>query len=415
MGERTIVGLDIGTSIVKVAIGEINDEGKLTILATSTRKSSGLRNGVIINIEDAKDIIRETIEDAERTAGVIVDSVIVAVGGSQIESENARGVVPIRPNGRTNRSEVTKEDVSKVIEVATALNYPADREKIHVIPQNYLVDGVGGIQDPVNSLAFKLEVEVHIVTASKTIIQNIRSCISRANYILGGVMLKTLAQTQSVCHQDEIDLGSIIIDLGAGTTDVIVLINGAPISTASIPVGGNLVTNDIAVVTGIPATAAEKLKIDSGSCWVPGIQSDEDVILPGVGGRAPELLARSSLAQIIQARMEQIFSLVREEVIKKTSDKIKQLSGNIILTGGGAKMEGVVELAQYVFNTSAVRIGIPESLGGNESEYRNPDFATVIGLLEANKLMPVQRDPRKHASNKEKKEGFFKRIKETFF
>lgn len=415
MGERTIVGLDIGTSIVKVAIGEINDEGKLTILATSTRKSSGLRNGVIVNIEDAKDIIRETIEDAERMAGVIVDSVIVAVGGSQIESENARGVVPIRTNGKTNRSEVTKEDVSKVIEVATALNYPADREKIHVIPQNYLVDGVGGIQDPINSLAFKLEVEVHIVTASKTIIQNIRSCISRANYILGGVMLKTLAQTQSVCHQDEIDLGSIIIDLGAGTTDAIVLINGAPVSTVSVPVGGNLVTNDIAVVTGIPSSEAEKLKIASGSCWVPGIQSDEDVILPGVGGRAPELLARSSLAQIIQARMEQIFSLVREEIIRKTSDKIKQLSGNIILTGGGAKTEGVVELAQYVFNTSAVRIGIPESLGGNENEYRNPSFATVIGLLEANKLMPLQRNPAKHSGHKEKKEGFFKRIKETFF
>ncbi len=414
MGDRTIVGLDIGTSVIKVAIAEINDDGTLHILATSTRPSAGLRNGVIVNIEDAKDAIREAIEDAEGTAGVIVDSVLVAVGGAQVESENARGVVPIRPNGKTNRSEVTRDDVNKVIEIATAINYPADREKIHVIPQNYIVDGVGGIQDPINSLAFKLEVEVHIVTISKTIIQNIRSCVSRANYILGGVMLKTLAQTQSVCHQDELELGSIIIDLGAGTTDVIVLINGAPVSTASIQVGGKYVTNDIAVVTGIPVTVAEKLKIESGCCWVQNIQSDEDVILPGVGGKAPELMARSSLAQIIQARMEQIFTLVRAEVIKKTKDIVKQLSGNIILTGGGAQMEGVVDLAQYVFNTSAVRIGIPESLGGNEAEYRKPDFATVIGLIEANKLMPANREVRKKKTTNEK-DSFLKRLKETFF
>lgn len=417
----TIVGLDIGTNVIRVAIGRVNDDGKLEILATSSRASAGLRNGIIVNIEDAKDVIRDTIEEAEQTAGVIVNSVIVAIGGTLVESQNARGVVPIRTNNKSNRREVTREDIDKVIEIATAINYPVDREKIHVIPQNYLVDGVGvGVHNPVNRLGFKLEVDVHIVTASKTVIQNIKSCMLRANYFLEGVMLKTLAQTQSVCHEDEMELGSIIIDLGAGTTDVIVLLHGAPIGTASIPIGCNLVTQDIAVVTGIPVAAAEKIKIESGCCWLPGIQTDDDVILPGVGGRAPELLAKSQLCQIIQARMEQIFVLAKRELIKNISDSIKQLSGNIILTGGGALMDGVVELAQEVFKTSAVRIGIPENLGGKESEYRRPDFATVIGLVEANKIMPQMKDTKKKmhsgSSNQTKeKDNVFKRMRDFFF
>ena len=313
--EKCIVGLDIGTSVIRVAIGEVDEGGNLHVIATSSKKSAGLRNGVIVNIEDAKDVIKEAIEAAEQEAGIIASSVIASIGGSQIESENSRGVVPIRPNGKNNTSAVTPEDVSKVIDIATAINYPADREKIHVIPQNYLVDGVGGISDPVNRLGFKLEAEVHIVTASKNVIQNIRSCMNRAGYGLDGVMLKTLAEVQAVCHEDEMELGSIIIDLGAGTTDVIVLLGGAPISTASVQVGGNFVTNDIAIVTGIPVAAAEKIKIESGSCWLPGIESDDDVILPGVGGRAPEVIGKSDLCQIIQARMEQIFTMVKAAII----------------------------------------------------------------------------------------------------
>lgn len=417
--ERTVVGLDIGTNVTKVAIGRYDDDGKLEIAAVSSRKSAGLKNGVIVNIEEAKDAIRDAIEDVEQAAGILVNSVIVAVGGSLIESENSRGIVPIKTNPRSNRSEVTQEDIEKVIDTAVAINYPADREKIHVIPQQYLVDGVSiGIQSPINRLGFKLEVEVHIVSASKTIIQNMRSCMARANYSLDAVMLKTLAQTQSVCHDDEMELGSILIDLGADTTDVMVLIHGAPVSTASIPVGGNLVTNDIAVVTGIPFAAAENIKLESGCCWVNGIGNrDENVILPGVGGRAPELLARSQLCQIIQARMDQIFTMVRTEIINNTSDTIKQLSGNIILTGGGALMEGVVELAQAKFRTSAVRIGIPEALGGDEKLYRRPDFATVIGLVQANNLIPKSK-MKKTSGGKQKgkeKDNFLKRFRDTFF
>jgi len=418
--DRIIVGLDIGTSVIRVAIGEVDDNGSLHIISTSAKKSAGLRNGVIVNIEDAKDAIKEAIEAAENNGGVLVKSVIVSIGGSQIESENARGVFPIRNNGKGGSSPVTSSDVEKVIEIATAINYPADREKIHVIPQDYLVDGVGHISDPINILGFKLEVKVHIITASKTIIQNIKTCMNRAEYGLDGVMLKTLAATQAVCHDDELELGSIIIDLGAGTTDVIVLIDGAPVSTASVQVGGNLVTNDIAVVNCIPVAAAEKIKLEYGCCWPKGIQNDVDVILPGVGGRSPELISKSEIAKVITARMRQIFTMVKQAIVKNTSDSIKQLSGNIILTGGGAQMEGVVELAQEVFKTSSVRCGVPESLGGLEEEYRKPEFATAIGLVVANKGLVNVRDTRRHAKKAsgpkgEKKENVLTRLRKLFF
>ena len=417
--EKCIVGLDIGTSVIRVAIGEVDEDGNLRVIATSSKPSAGLRNGVIVNIEDAKDAIKDAVEAAEQEGGVIVSSVIASVGGAQIESENSRGVTPIRANGKNNIRVVTPEDVTKVIETATAINYPADREKIHVIPQDYLVDGIGHISDPVNRLGFKLEAEVHIVTASKTTIQNIRSCVSRAGYELNGVMLKTLAEVQAVCHEDEMELGSIIIDLGAGTTDVIVLLKGAPISTASVPVGGNILTNDIAMVPEIPVAAAEKIKIESGCCWLPGVEVDEDVILPGVGGRAPEVIGKEYLCRIIQARMEKTFTMVKAAIIKNTNDSIKQLAGNIILTGAGANMEGIVELAQSVFKTSSVRIGIPDSLGGIEEQYRNPEFATAIGLIVANKGIVEKRDSRRkskrNTTKSKDKESVLKKLRKMFF
>ena len=414
-----IVGLDLGTSSIRVAIGELDEQGKIQIAGTAVKKSKGLRNGVIVTIEDAKDAIREAVEAAEQNAGFEVTSVVTAIGGAQIESQNSRGVVPVRSGGKNNR-EITRDDVDRVIENATAIIIPDDREKLHVIAQDYIVDGYGGITDPIHRIGIRLEAEVHIVTAAKTIIQNLRSCILRAGYSLNGVFLKTLVQTQSVCHDDELELGSILIDLGAGTTDVIVLLNGAPISTASIPLGGNVVTSDIANSVKIPVAEAERIKVESGCCWLPGIRNDADVIIPGVGNRAPDVIKQSLLCQIIQARMMDVFVMVRNAVIQNTSDSIKQLSGNIILTGGGAQMEGVVELAQAVFKTSSVRIGVPENLGGIEENYRRPDFATAIGLVVANKKMAAERDAHKKPHVRQGKtsggkENVFKKIKNIFF
>ena len=420
--EKCIVGLDIGTSVIRVAIGEVDEDGNLRVIATSSKPSAGLRNGVIVNIEDAKDAIKDAVEAAEQEGGVIVSSVIASVGGAQIESENSRGVTPIRANGKNNIRAVTPEDVTKVIETATAINYPADREKIHVIPQDYLVDGIGHIPDPINRLGYKLEAKVNIITASKTIIQNFKSCMSRAGYGLDGVMLKTLAITQAVGHDDELELGSIVIDFGAGTTDVMVLYEGAPVSTASIQVGGNLVTNDIAVVYGIPVSAAEKIKIESGCCHKAALENEAkaDVIIQGAGGRPPSVTTRADVAAIINARMTQILTMVFQAIKKNTSDVIKELSGNIILTGGGAKMPGLVNLVQEVFHTNAIRIGIPENLGGIEEEYRNPEFATAIGLVVANKGLVNARDKRRKsrkaaASGGEEKESILKRLRKLFF
>ncbi len=420
MADGKIVGLDIGTNEIRVAIGEIDpDTGNLQIAGTASKKSAGLRNGVIVNIEDAKNAIKEAIDAAEQNAGTTVESVITAIGGSQIESQNSRGTVPVSSANKSIK-EISRSDVERVIECATAIKVPDDREKLHVIPQNYIVDGVGGIQDPIHRMGTRLEAEVHIVTASKTIIQNIRTCISRADYILDGVMLKTLAQTQSVCHQDEMELGSIIIDLGAGTTDVLLLLHGAPIGTFSIPVGGNLVTNDISVVAGISINEAEKIKVNNGCCWIENITSenDIDVLIPGVGGRPPTAMKKSYLTQIIQARMEQIFTLVRASLVKNTNNSIKELSGNIILTGGGAMMNGVVELAQKVFHTTAVRLGVPENLGGIEENYRRPDYATVIGLVLANKSLAQGKDnhrkTKSRTSKKEKQSGGESVLKKIF-
>ena len=424
MSEGIIVGLDVGSSVIKVAIGSYDEKTEeVQIAGISSIKSAGLRNGVVVNIEDAKDAIQKVIDAAEQNAGMKIDSVVTAVGGACIESMNSKGSVPVNSAGKNNK-EITKSDYKRVIEYASTVPFPPDREKLHVIPQNFIVDGVRGIQNPINQIGTRLEVEVHIVTASIGVITNLGNCIGRAGYHLDGVMLKTLAATQAVCHQDELELGSIVIDLGAGTTDVIVLVNGAPISTGSVPVGGNMVTSDIAQVTGIPFADAERIKKESGCCWNELINAatDSEVILPGVGGRSPQIITKSQLSFIIQARMEQILNFVKAEIIKNTKNMVRELSGNIVLTGGGAQIEGIVELAQNVFKTSSVRIGIPENLGGIEEDYRHPDFATAVGLVIANKKLAESRNNHKkiknHIAKKEKEtenESWIKRLFKMFF
>ncbi len=413
-----VVGLDIGTSCIRVAIGDVDENKNVQIAGTSVIKSDGLRNGIIVNIEAAKTAIKEAIELAEQNAGLEVSSVYTAIGGLQISSTNSHGVVGITKS-RGNSREITSSDIDRVIECAKSLKFPPDRKLLHIIPQNFIVDGISaGVSAPIDRMGDRLEADVHIITASVSTVQNVRSCIDRAGYGSNGVMLKTLASTYAVVHEDELELGSILIDLGAGTTDILVLLKGAPVCTASVQVGGNLVTNDIAIVKGIPVAAAEKIKIDSGCCWADCIQVDSEVIIPGVGGRAPEATTKSQICQIIQPRMEEIFKMVRSAIVQNSS--VKQLSGNIILTGGGAQMEGIVELAQAVFHTSSVRIGMPENLGGVEEDYRRPDFATAVGLVVANKKASSTNNRkgkrRSHSSEPvEKKQSAFKKFMKSFF
>ena len=414
-----VVGLDIGTSFVRAVIGEVSGDGTVEIIGLSKLPSSGIRAGKIINIEAMMDCIKRVIEEVEQIAGVEVISCVTGIGGTQIESMNTKGMVAITRHGGTNR-EVTQSDVDRVLEAAHAVQIPMDRKMLHIIPREYIVDGTGGYKDPIHMIAVRLEAEVHVVTASRTAIQNITQCVERAGYQLDRVMLKTLACTEAVMSNDEKELGSILIDMGSGTTDVLVIINDAPIFTASIQVGGNLVTNDIAIVKGISTATAEKIKIESGCCWMPLAQdNDEEVLIPGVAGRGPDQYSRVELCQIIQPRMEEIFSMVKDEITRRTN--VQTLSGSIILTGGGAQMEGAVELAESVFGTSSVRTGVPEKYGDGckEELYRQPEYATAVGLVIANKnLIPgkTKKEKRQRESDKDSHgESLWQKIKKSFF
>lgn len=412
-----IVGLDIGTNNIRVVIADVNPDGSVEIKGTACNKSAGVRNGVIVNIDDAKNVIRDTIESAEQEAMIEVHSCIASVGGAQIEGFPSRGIGGIGKSSKPK--EIRAEDIERVIESATAVKVPLDRDKLHVIPQKFAVDETDNISEPLGMIGVRLETEVYIITASRTINQNISESITRAGYSLGGIMLKTLASSHAVVHKDEFDLGSIVIDLGAGSTDILVVYNGGPVCTASIPVGGNLVTNDIHLVKGIPFNEAERIKIESGSCYLPNVDPNATVIIPGVGGRAPEEILQTELCDIIMPRMEEIFYMVRETIVNKTN--VSELNGNIILVGGGANMDGVRELCQKVFDTSAVKIGRPFELGGKTEECRSPEWATAVGLVVTNKNTVNKKEHLRKRSVSEKnnsldkKESLLKKFAKKFF
>ena len=412
-----IVGLDIGTSFIRAVIGEVFVDGSVEIMGAAKKVSLGLRCGKIVNIDATMNCIKEVIEEAEQKAGWEVVSCVTGIGGSQVEGMNTRGMVAISSRGRNNR-EITQSDVDRVLEASNAVPIPMDRKMLHVIPREYIVDGTGGYKDPIHMIAVRLEAEVHVVTASRTAIQTITQCVERAGYQLDRVMLKTLACAQTVMIPDEKDLGSILIDLGGGTTDVLVIINDAPIFTTSIQVGGNLVTNDISIVKGISTATAEKIKVEKGCCWLPlAEENDEEVLIPGVAGREPDQSSRVELCQIIQPRMEEIFMMVKDEITRRTN--VQSLSGSIVLTGGGAQMEGAVELAESVFGTSSVRLGMPGKLGGIEEDYRKCEFATAVGLVVANKNLisgKTKKEKKQRDSDKEDHgESLWQKIKKSFF
>jgi len=373
-----VVGLDIGTSRIRAIIGEYSDAGLFQITGVGTSPSTGLRKGVVVNIENTVRAVSQAIEAAEMMSGIEVTHCMIGIGGTHIDGLNSRGVVAVTGKGRDNR-EIGQEDINRVIDAAKAVVIPMDRQVIHVIPQSYIVDEQRGVKDPRNMIGVRLEAEVHIITGSVTSVQNMVKCVNRASLAVDEYMFHALAAVKSVMTEEERELGSILIDLGGGTTDVLVMADGAPLVTAVLTVGGIQVTNDISIVKGISAETAERIKLDAGCCWMPLIEENEEVILPGVGGRPPVVIPRTEICEIIQPRMAEIFAMVNEKISSVT--RSRQLSGNVIITGGGALLPGVVELASEVFNTQAVRIGVPGNFGGLTSEYRSPDYATVLGLV----------------------------------
>ncbi|MDR0441792.1 MAG: cell division protein FtsA [Treponema sp.] len=375
-----IVVLDIGSTWVCAIISERNADGVYVITGVGVRPSTGLRKGVVVNIEATLRAVCAAIEDAEMMSGLEVHECWMGIGGNHISGLNSRGVVGISGKKRGNR-EIGQEDIDRVIEAAKAVVIPMDRQILEVIPQSYIVDDQKGIRNPMDMIGVRLEAEVHIITCTVTGAQNLVKCVNRAGFRVNELILQTLAAGRAVLTQEEIDLGVVIIDIGGGTTDVLVYADGTPYSTYTIPAGGAQVTGDISIIKNISLENAEKIKVEAGCCWEALLDEDEVVIVPGVGGRAPMSIPRSQILTIIKPRMTEIFKMVKQQLDSLNLPRL--LGGGVVLTGGGAQLTGAVELASDIIKLPA-RLGCPiptPELSGLVEEYRTPSYATAVGLV----------------------------------
>ena len=370
-----IVGLDIGTSKVCAIIAQIGHEGRLEIIGVGTTPSRGLRRGVVINIDATVRSLLNAVEAAEMMSGREVTGAFAGIAGGHIEGINSRGVVAVTGRDR----EITREDVERVIDAAKAIVMPMDREVVHVIPQEFTVDQQDGVRDPVGMMGVRLEAEVHIITGAVSSAQNIIRCINRAGFKADDIVLEPLAAAAAVLSKDEQEMGVLLVDIGGGTTDILVYLDGAPYHTDVLALGGDQVTSDISIMLKTPLEVAERLKREAGSCHPDDLDDREiEASIPGVGGRPARPIKRSRLTEIIRPRMTEVFGMVKDQLDR--SGYLKLLSGGAVLTGGGALLPGAAELATEVLGLPA-RIGYPTPLGGLVEEYRSPEFATGVGLV----------------------------------
>ena len=374
--EDLIVGLDIGTTKVCVIIGQIGEQGTVEITGVGITPSRGLRRGVVINIDATVKAIASAMEEAEMMSGREVQNVYAGIAGGHIEGVNSRGVVAVTGKKR----EIDRDDIDRVIDAARAIVIPMDREVLHVIPQEYIVDGQSGIRSPQGMIGVRLEAEVHIVTGAVSSAQNIIRCVNRAGFKVNDIVLEPIAAARSVLTNDEKELGVLLVDLGGGTTDVLVYHEGVPYHTEVLALGGDHVTSDLSIMLRTPTEAAEQIKREAACCFQPALdEPDAETSIPGVGGRPPHIVTRRELAEIIQPRMSEMLSSVKNQI--EAAGYLTRLSGGVVLTGGGALMPGTAELASEIFGLPA-RIGFPARLGGLVPEYHSPIFATGVGLVQ---------------------------------
>ncbi len=370
--KHLIVALDVGTSKVVAIVGEILPEGGVQIVGIGSHPSRGLKKGVVVNIESTVQSIQRAVAEAELMAGCQIHSVFTGIAGSHVRSLNSHGVVAIRDKV------ATAGDVERVIDAARAVNIPADQKILHVLPQDFIIDGQDGIREPIGMSGVRLEARVHIVTGAASAAQNIVRCVERCGLKVDDVILEQLASSYAVLNEDEKDLGVCLVDIGGGTTDIAVFTDGAIRHTAVIPIAGDQVTNDIAVALRTPTHHAEEIKIRY-ACALPQLASaDETIEVPSVGERPPRRLARQTLAEVVEPRYEELFSLIQAEL--RRSGFEEQIPAGIVLTGGSAKMEGAVDLAEEVFH-APVRLGLPQHVSGLVDVVRNPIHSTGVGLL----------------------------------
>lgn len=370
--KNLLVALDIGTSKIVAIVAEITPENSVEIIGMGSHPSRGLKKGVVVNIEATVNGIQRALEEAELMADCKIRDVITGIAGSHIKSFNSHGMVAIKDK------EVSQFDVGRVIETARAVNIPMDQQILHILTQEFIIDGQEDVREPVGMSGVRLEVKVHIVTGAVSAAQNIMKCVRRCGLEVRDLVLQPLASALAVLSQDEKDLGVCLVDVGGGTTDIAIFTGGAIRHTAVIPIAGDQITNDIAMALRTPTKDAEDIKIAHG-CALRQLASVNDVIeVPGVGDRSPRQLSRQTLAEVIEPRVEELYSLIQREL--RASGFEELLSSGIVLTGGSAAMQGMVDLGEEVFHMP-VRVGVPNYSGGLSEVVRNPRYSTGVGLL----------------------------------
>ena len=369
--ENIVVGLDIGTTKICAVVGEVSNDD-ISIIGIGTSPSIGLRKGVVVNIESTVDSIKKAVEEAELMAGCEISSVYAGIAGGHITGFNSRGIVAIKG------SEIAQTDVDRVIDAARAVAIPMDREVIHVLPQEYIVDEQTGIQNPVGMAGVRLEAKIHIVTGAVTSAHNIVKCANRSGLDVCDIVLESLASGEAVLTNEEKELGTALLDLGGGTSDLAIFSGKNIKHTFVLSLGGNNLTNDIAIGLRAPLAEAEKIKTRYGTCSSNSISSEETIEVPGMGGREPKKLPRQILGEILEPRMEEIFSLIQREIYRAGMENI--INSGMVMTGGTALLEGIGDIAESIFNLP-VRIGKPSGISGLVDVVNNPMYATGVGLV----------------------------------
>lgn len=370
--KKLLVGLDIGTSKVVAIVGEVSSENEVEVIGIGSHPSRGLKKGVVVNIESTVQSIGRAIEEAELMAGCEIKSVYAGIAGGHIRSLNSHGIVAIRD------TEVDNRDIERVIDAARAVAIPADQKVLHILPQEFIIDGQEGIREAIGMSGVRLESRVHMVTGAVSAAQNIIKCVRRCGLEVDDIILQQLASSYAVLSEDEKELGVCLCDIGGGTTDIAVFVNGAIHHSSVIPIAGDQVTNDIAVALRTPTYHAEDIKVTYACALTQLANPEETIEVPSVGDRPPRRLVRQTLAEVVEPRYEELFSLVAGEL--KRSGFEEMVAAGIVLTGGGAKMEGAIDLAEEVFHMP-VRIGSPQGMAGLVDVVRNPIYSTGVGLL----------------------------------
>ena len=370
--KNLIVGLDIGTSKVVAIVGEVTTSNEIEIIGLGSSQSRGLKKGVVVNIESTVHTIQRAIEEAELMAGCEIHSVYAGIAGSHIRSLNSHGIVAIRDN------EVSIGDVDRVIDAARAVAIPADQKILHILPQEFVIDSQEGIKEPIGMSGVRLEAKVHMVTGSVSSAQNIIKCVRRCGLEVDDIILEQLASSSAVLTEDEKDLGVCLVDIGGGTTDIAIFTEGSIHHTAVIPIAGDQVTNDIAVALRTPTQHAEDIKVRYACALTQLANPEETIEVPSVGDRPARRLARQTLAEVVQPRYEELFTLVQAELRRSGYEEL--IAAGVVLTGGSSKMEGVVELAEEIFHMP-VRVGVPQFVSGLSDVVKNPIYSTGVGLL----------------------------------